>query len=85
VDEELTMARLAPATHRSLATRFCMWMMRRMFGRDLRPYPIAAHAPRMVPALTIMNALFETGGWAIDANLRKMVHLRVATLIGCVF
>ena len=79
------MARLAPATHRSLATCFCMWVMRRMVGRDLRPYPIAAHAPRMVPALTIMNALFETGGWAIDANLRKLVHLRVATLIGCVF
>ncbi len=32
-----------------------------------------------------MNAVFETGGWAIDPNLRKLIHLRVATLIGCVF
>jgi alkylhydroperoxidase family enzyme len=85
VDEDLSMARLEPAHRRTLATRFCMWMMRRMLGRDLRPYKIAAHAPRMVPGLTLMNAVFETGSWAIDANLRKLIHLRVATLIGCVF
>jgi len=52
VDEILSMARLDPAPRRSLATRFCMWLMRRMLGRDLGPYKIAAHAPRMVPALT---------------------------------
>ena len=79
------MARIAPATQRGLATRFCMWAMRRMFGRDLRPYLIAAHAPRLVPGLTLMNGVFETGGWAIEPNLRKLIHLRVATLIGCVF
>src|SRR5207245_8830614 len=56
VDEELTMARLEPARQRSLATRFCMWMMRRMFGRDLRPYPIAAPAARLAPGPNIMNA-----------------------------
>jgi alkylhydroperoxidase family enzyme len=85
VDEILSMARLDPAPRRSLATRFCMWLMRRMLGRDLGPYKIAAHAPRMVPALTLMNALFETGSWAIDANLRKLIHLRVASIVGCVF
>ena len=85
MDEVLSVARLDPASRRSLATRFCMWLVRRMLGRDLGPYKISAHAPRMVPSLTVMNALFETGNWAIDANLRKLIHLRVATLIGCVF
>ena len=81
------MARLAPAPTRpqNVATRFSRWLMRRMFGREPRPYGIFAHAPRGVPALTLMNAVFETGRWAIEPELRKLVHLRVAQIIGCVF
>jgi len=56
-----------------------------MFGREPRPYGIYAHAPRAVPTLTMMNAAFETGRWAIEPELRKLVHLRVAQIIGCVF
>jgi alkylhydroperoxidase family enzyme len=81
------MARLdpAPAASRGLVTRACIWLMRRVMGRDLKPYGIAAHAPRLAPALTFMNVAFETGDWALDPALRKLVHLRVASLIGCVF
>lgn len=81
------MARLAPAplTSQNLATRICRWLMRRMLGGEPRPLAIYAHAPRAVPALTLMNAAFETGRWAIDPALRKLVHLRVAQIIGCVF
>jgi alkylhydroperoxidase family enzyme len=79
------MARLQPATRRSLATRFCIWLMTRMMGREPRPYGIWAHAPRAVPAATLLNALFETGHWAIEPPLRKLVHLRVAQIVGCVF
>ncbi len=81
------MARLAPAPpgSQSLATRACRWLMRRLVGRELRPYGIYAHAPRVVPALTIMNAAFETGSWALEPTLRKLVHLRVARIVGCVF
>ena len=79
------MARLPPATRRSLATRACIWMVKRIFGREPRPYGIWAHAPRAVPAAFALNALFETGEWAIEAPLRKLVHLRVAQIIGCVF
>jgi alkylhydroperoxidase family enzyme len=81
------MARLdpAPAHTQSLATRLCRWVMARMFGREPRPYGIYAHAPRAVPTLTLMNAAFETGNWAIDPGLRKLVHLRVAQIVGCVF
>jgi alkylhydroperoxidase family enzyme len=81
------MARLAPAPpgSYSVATRFCVWAMGRIFGRAPRPYAIYAHAPRAVPALTLMNAAFETGRWALEPGLRKLVHLRVAQIVGCVF
>ena len=81
------MARLAalPSEKQTLTTRFCRWLIRRVLGRELRPYGVFAHAPRGVPALTVVNMLFEGGSWAIEAPLRKLVHLRVAQLIGCVF
>lgn len=81
------MARLAPLPPRAqtLVTRLCRWVMRRVMGREPRPYAIWAHAPRAVPAAFVLNALFETGTWAIEPTLRKLVHLRVAQLIGCVF
>lgn len=81
------MARLPPAPtgSQNLATRLCRWLMKRMFGGEPRPYRIYAHAPRAVPALTLMNAAFETGRWALEPGLRKLVHLRVAQIVGCVF
>jgi len=81
------MARLAPLPPgaQSRATRVCRWLMRRVMGRDPRPYGIWAHAPRAVPAAVVLNALFETGNWALEPALRKLVHLRVARIIGCVF
>ena len=81
------MARLAPApaATQNLATRLCRRVIARMFRREPRPYAIYAHAPRAVPTLTFMNAAFETGRWALDPTLRKLVHLRVAQIVGCVF
>jgi len=78
-------ARLDPAPRRNVATRICTAIMRRLMGRDLRPYGIWAHAPRAVPAAFALNAILETGSWEIEAPLRKLVHLRVAQIIGCVF
>ena len=81
------MARLAPLPPRaqSLATRVCRWLMRRVMGREPRPYGIWAHAPRAVPAAVVLNAIFETGDWKLEPALRKLVHLRVAQIVGCVF
>jgi alkylhydroperoxidase family enzyme len=81
------MARLdpVPPASRTLVTRACFWLVRRLFGRDLKPYAIAAHAPRVGPSFLIANACLETGSWALEPDLRKLVHLRVAQIIGCVF
>lgn len=74
-----------PPDARRWSTRLWLWVMRRTFGRELRPYPVFAHAPKVVGNVMMMNMLFEMGDWALPADLRKLVHLRVATLIGCEF
>ena len=81
------MARIAPVPERELTrgTRFWMWLVRRTFGRVLRPYPYYAHVPRLVPIGFFASALFGTGQWHIGSELRTLIHLRVAALIGCVF
>ena len=81
------MARLEPVPPeaRRWSTRLWFWVMRRTFGRELRPYPVFAHAPKVVGNVMTMNMLFEMGDWALPADLRKLVHLRVAQLIGCEF
>jgi alkylhydroperoxidase family enzyme len=81
------MARLQPPPEGALAlgTRIWFRLFRRLFGRVLAPYRIAAHAPRVVSGLSLMNVVFGTGSWALEPGLRTLVHLRVAALIGCVF
>lgn len=81
------MARLAPLDVHALpwTTQVQLWIQRRIFGKVLRPYPILARAPRVVTTMTFANALFSTGTWAIGANLRTLIHLRVAQIVGCVF
>jgi len=81
------MARLDPVPDASLTlgTRFWFWVIRRVFGRVLTPYHIYAHVPRLVGTLTLANAVFGTGRWQIGSDLRTLVHLRVASIVGCVF
>jgi len=81
------MARLDPVPQaaRRWSTRAWLWLLRRTFGRELRPYPVLAHAPKVVGNVLLMNVLFERGDWTLPVELRKLVHLRVATVIGCEF
>jgi alkylhydroperoxidase family enzyme len=59
--------------------------MRRLTGRESGPMAIWAHAPRAVPAVMLLNGVLETGAWALEPDLRKLVHLRVAQIVGCVY
>lgn len=81
------MARLDPVPREQLrwTTRIWLWLIRRAFGRVLKPYPVLAHAPKLVGGMTLLNAFFSTGKWQLPAGIRTLVHLRVATLVGCVF
>jgi alkylhydroperoxidase family enzyme len=81
------MARLDPLPSNALRpmTRLWFWFQRLVFGRVLRPYPVIARSPRTVTAVNVMTVLFSTGHWTIGGELRTLVHLRVAQIIGCVF
>ncbi|HZP43149.1 MAG TPA: hypothetical protein VFD84_16800 [Candidatus Binatia bacterium] len=81
------MARLAPLDVHALSwrTRLEFWLQRRLFGKVLRPYPILARAPRVTTGAMVMNAIFGTGRWTIGPELRTLIHLRVAQIVGCVF
>jgi alkylhydroperoxidase family enzyme len=77
--------RLLESTDVPRRTRVWYWLSRRLFGRVLAPYRVAGHAPRMVPGLSLMSVFFGTGRWMIGPELRTLVHLRVAQIVGCVF
>ncbi len=79
------MARLTPVppARRPPLTRLVGWLARRLFGREMPPYGIYAHAPAVAPAVMVMSGLFERGAWTLDPTLRKLVHLRVAQIVGC--
>jgi alkylhydroperoxidase family enzyme len=68
-----------------LTTRFVQAVFRLALGRELNPYKVEAHAPRTVLSSFLSNALMTTGRWALGADLRQLVRVRVAALNGCPF
>jgi alkylhydroperoxidase family enzyme len=68
-----------------LVTRFVQAVFRLALGRELNPYKVEAHAPRTVLSSFLSNTLMTTGSWALGADLRQLVRLRVAALNGCPF
>ena len=59
-------------------------LMTRMVGRVPTPYTAMAHSPRTVFAMTAANAILE-GLKHIPDGLKRLVCLRAAQLVGCVF
>jgi alkylhydroperoxidase family enzyme len=68
-----------------LLTRLVQAIFRTALGRELNPYKVEAHAPRTVLSSFLSNALMTTGHWALGADLRQLVRVRVAALNGCPF
>jgi alkylhydroperoxidase family enzyme len=68
-----------------LLTRLVQAIFRSALGRELNPYKVEAHAPRTVLSSFLSNALMTTGYWALGADLRQLVRVRVAALNGCPF
>jgi alkylhydroperoxidase family enzyme len=60
------------------------YMMKRQFGKVMRPFLVLAHRP----ALTWMFTLFMTtveSSKGLDVPIKRLVCLRAAQLIGCPF
>ena len=68
-----------------LTTRLVQSVFRLALGRELNPYKVEAHAPRTVLSSFLSNTLMSTGRWALGADFRQLVRLRVAALNGCPF
>ena len=68
-----------------LTTRLVQSVFRLALGRELNPYKVEAHAPRTVLSSFLSNTLMSTGRWALGADFRQLVRVRVAALIGCPF
>jgi alkylhydroperoxidase family enzyme len=68
-----------------LVTRLVQAAFRLALGRELNPYKVEAHAPRTVLSSFLSNSLMTTGRWALGADLRQLVRVRVAALNGCPF
>lgn len=68
-----------------LVTRLVQAIFRLALGRELNPYKVQAHAPRAVLSSFLSNTLMTTGRWALGADLRHLVRVRVAARNGCPF
>jgi alkylhydroperoxidase family enzyme len=68
-----------------LVARAVQAVFRLALGRELNPYKVLAHAPRTVLSSFLSNTLMTTGRWALGADMRHLVRLRVAADNGCPF
>lgn len=80
------MARIPGVTDNeaSLFTRFVYWMVRRRFGHVMEPLRITAHHPRLLKATGQME-MGQEAARSINFELKALVSIKVATLIGCPF
>lgn len=64
--------------------RFIYWMVQRKLGRVVLPIKIAAHHPRLLRSLGEMES-GQMAAQSVDAALKSLAQVKVATLIGCPF
>jgi alkylhydroperoxidase family enzyme len=60
------------------------WMMKRRFGKVLNPYKAWAYRPGLTIAMAIFTQSVEASK-VTDPSLKRLVCLRAAQMIGCVF
>lgn len=73
-----------PANKAGLYARFAYWLTRRKLGRMLEPITITAHHPRLLRAMGGME-MGQAAAHSVDAQLKTLVQIKVAMLIGCPF
>lgn len=60
------------------------WMMKRQFGKVLNPFKAWAYRPGLTIAMAIFTQSVEASK-VTDPSLKRLVCLRAAQMIGCVF
>lgn len=61
-----------------------VWMMKRRFGKMLNPFKALAYRPGITLTMSIFTQTVEASK-VTDPVLKRLVCLRAAQLIGCVF
>jgi hypothetical protein len=69
---------------RRLFVRMVYSLTRRKLGRVVMPVQITAHRPKILWGYGQMEQS-QLGSKLVDAKLKGLVQLRVATLVGCPF
>ncbi len=67
-----------------LSLRPLTYMMKRQFGKVMRPFLVLAHRPALAWMFTIFMTAVESSK-GLDAAIKRLVCLRAAQLIGCPF
>ena len=61
-----------------------VWVMKRRFGKMLNPFKALAYRPGITLTMSIFTQTVEASK-VTDPVLKRLVCLRAAQLIGCVF
>ena len=61
-----------------------VWMMKRRLGKVVNPFKALAYRPGIAVAMSIFMQSVE-GSKVTDPQLKRLVCLRSAQMIGCVF
>jgi alkylhydroperoxidase family enzyme len=69
---------------RGLFTRIVYAMTKRKVGRVVMPVQLIAHHPKLLWSYGLMEQSFASSH-LVDAGLKDIAQLRVATLVGCPF
>jgi len=67
-----------------LSLRPLAYMMKRQFGKVLKPFLVLAHRPALTWIFTLFTMSIENSQ-GLDAATKRLVCLRAAQLIGCPF
>ena len=78
------MTRLPPASPRGLFARIAFWIGRRKLGKVPTPMTVAANHPRVLRGHIDMERA-HMAARTVDAEVKMLVCLRAATLVGCPF
>lgn len=78
--------RVRPLENReaSYSMRLLFAIMKRMTGKVLTPNRVQAHCPGIAWGGTVLTAALKFAK-RTDANLKRMIALRVAQIVGCPF
>ncbi|RJP38131.1 MAG: hypothetical protein C4547_04900 [Phycisphaerales bacterium] len=80
------MARIEGVEHKNAGVfvRLAYFMTRRRLGRLITPIAITAHHPRLLRAQAHME-LGQEAARTVPAQLKALVQVKVAMMVGCPF